>query len=62
MDIERVIKAPISQGQTLGKVRVTLEGELVKEVPLVAMEAVEEAGLLKRIWHAILLFFSSLIG
>lgn len=62
MDIERVIKAPITQGQTLGKVRVTLEGELVKEVPLVAMEPIEEAGLLKRIWHAILLFFSSLIG
>ncbi|WP_415899269.1 D-alanyl-D-alanine carboxypeptidase family protein [Neptuniibacter sp. QD48_11] len=62
MDVDKVITAPIEKGQELGKVRVTLDGELVTEVPLVAMEAVPEAGLLKRIWHAILLFFSSLIG
>tara|TARA_Y100000782_G_scaffold69448_1_gene75320 strand:- start:5006 stop:6163 length:1158 start_codon:yes stop_codon:yes gene_type:complete len=62
MDIDRVITAPIAKGQELGKVRVTLEGELVTEVPLVSMDAIPEAGLLKRIWHAILLFFTSLIG
>ncbi|WP_415889375.1 D-alanyl-D-alanine carboxypeptidase family protein [Neptuniibacter sp. SY11_33] len=62
MDVDKVITAPIEKGQELGKVRVTLDGELVTEVPLVAMEAVPEAGLLKRIWHAILLFFTSLIG
>lgn len=62
MDVDRVIKAPIEKGQELGKVRVTLDGELVSEVPLVALDAVPEAGLLKRIWHAILLFFTSLIG
>ncbi len=62
MDVDRVVTAPIAQGQELGKVRVTLDGELVTEVPLVAMEAIPEAGLLKRIWHAILLFFTSLIG
>ncbi|WP_415885895.1 D-alanyl-D-alanine carboxypeptidase family protein [Neptuniibacter sp. QD37_6] len=62
MDVDKVISAPIEKGQELGKVRVTLDGALVSEVPLVAMEAVPEAGLLKRIWHAILLFFTSLIG
>ena len=62
MDVDRVIKAPIEKGQELGQVRVTLDGELVTEVPLVALEAIPEAGLLKRIWHAILLFFSSLLG
>lgn len=62
MDVDRVIKAPIEKGQELGQVRVTLDGELVTEVPLVALEAIPEAGLLKRIWHAILLFFSSLFG
>lgn len=62
MDVDKVIKAPIAKGQELGKVKVTLDGEMVAEVPLVAMDAVPEAGLLKRIWHAILLFFSSLIG
>ncbi|MDO6514799.1 MULTISPECIES: D-alanyl-D-alanine carboxypeptidase family protein [unclassified Neptuniibacter] len=62
MDVDRVITAPIMKGQELGKVRVTLDGDLVTEVPLVAMDAIPEAGLLKRIWHAILLFFTSLIG
>ena len=62
MDVDKVITAPIEKGQELGKVRVTLDGNLVTEVPLVAMEAIPEAGLLKRIWHAILLFFTSLIG
>lgn len=62
MDVDKVITAPIEKGQELGKVRVTLDGNLVTEVPLVAMDAIPEAGLLKRIWHAILLFFTSLIG
>ncbi|MGH1461633.1 MAG: D-alanyl-D-alanine carboxypeptidase family protein [Neptuniibacter sp.] len=62
MDVERVIKAPIAKGQEVGKVKVTLDGQLVKEVPLVAMDNIPEAGFLKRIWHAIMLFFTSLIG
>jgi len=62
MDVERVIKAPIAKGQAVGKVKVTLAGEVVKEVPLVAMDSIPEAGFLKKIWHAILLFFTSLIG
>ncbi|MFW1676614.1 D-alanyl-D-alanine carboxypeptidase family protein [Pontibacter sp. JAM-7] len=62
MDIDRVIKAPVEQGQVYGKVRVTLEGEAVAEVPLVALNSVNEGGLMKRIWHAILLFVTSLIG
>lgn len=62
MDIKRVIKAPIRKGQVIGKVRVTLEGESIAEVPLVAMNDIAEAGFFKRVWHAILLFFSTLIG
>ncbi|MDF2181719.1 D-alanyl-D-alanine carboxypeptidase family protein [Neptuniibacter sp. CAU 1671] len=62
MDINRVIKAPVEKGQVYGTVRVTLEGEPVAEVPLVALNSVNEGGLLKRIWHAILLFVTSLIG
>ena len=62
MDVERVIKAPLAKGQTVGKVKVTLDGKVVKEVPLVAMDNIPEAGFLKKIWHSILLFFTSLIG
>ncbi|MGH1431909.1 MAG: D-alanyl-D-alanine carboxypeptidase family protein [Neptuniibacter sp.] len=62
MDVERVIKAPLAKGQAVGKVKVTLDGKVVKEVPLVAMDNIPGAGFLKKIWHAILLFFTSLIG
>jgi D-alanyl-D-alanine carboxypeptidase (penicillin-binding protein 5/6) len=57
-----VIKAPVASGDVLGQVQITLQGERVASVPLVALEAVPEGGLFKRIWHAILLFFIGLIG
>ncbi len=62
MDIDRVIKAPVTKGKVYGKVNVLLNGEVVREVPLVALEDIPEGGLLKRIWHAIMLFFMNLIG
>ncbi|GAA0791360.1 D-alanyl-D-alanine carboxypeptidase family protein [Marinobacterium sediminicola] len=62
IELDKVIKAPVVQGQELGKVRVSIDGETVTTVPLVALESVEEGGLFKRIWHAILLFFLGLIG
>ncbi|PSL12723.1 penicillin-binding protein 6 [Marinobacterium halophilum] len=62
IELDKVIKAPIEQGQELGKVRVSIDGETVTTVPLVALEAVAEGGLFKRIWHAIVLFFLGLIN
>lgn len=62
IELDKVIKAPVEQGQELGKVRVSIDGETVTTVPLVALEAVSEGGLFKRIWHAIVLFFLGLIG
>nr|WP_148212845.1 D-alanyl-D-alanine carboxypeptidase family protein [Hahella chejuensis] len=60
VDIDKVIKAPIEVGAELGKLTVKLNGELLLEKPVVALEAVEEAGFFKRIWHAIVLFFMGL--
>ncbi|TCK05908.1 penicillin-binding protein 6 [Marinobacterium mangrovicola] len=60
LDMNSVIKAPIAAGQTLGQVVVTLGGETVKSVPLVALEAVPEGGFFKKIWDEILLFFTNL--
>ena len=49
--------APLNQGQPLGTLRITTAaGEAVAEVPLFVLEAVEEAGLLGRIWGAIRLW------
>ncbi|MBS99990.1 MAG: serine-type D-Ala-D-Ala carboxypeptidase [Oceanospirillaceae bacterium] len=60
LDLNPVIKAPVARGQELGRVVVELNGEEVKSVPLVALEAVPEGGLFKRIWDEIVLFFTSL--
>lgn len=62
MDVDKVIKAPVVAGQEYGVVRVSLGGEEIATVPLVAMQDVEQGGLLKRIWHAIVLFFTGLIS
>jgi len=62
LDLDRVIKAPVSKGQQFGNVKVTLNEELVAEVPLIALNDVSEGGLLKKIWDSIVLFFMSLIG
>ncbi len=62
MDVNKVIKAPVVQGQEYGAVRVTLNGEDVVRVPLVAMDSVDEGGILKKIWHTIMLFFLGLIS
>lgn len=62
LELDKVIKAPVEQGQPLGQVRVTLGGETVTTVPLVALEPIQEGGLFKRIWHAIMLFFIGLIS
>lgn len=62
IELDKVIKAPVASGEVLGQVQITLQGERVASVPLVALEAVPEGGLFKRIWHAILLFFIGLIG
>lgn len=45
------IKAPIDMGTTYGVLKLKLGSEVVAEKPLVALENVEEAGLIKRLWH-----------
>lgn len=58
--IDGVIKAPISQGQELGKLTVVLGDKTLVDMPLVALEAVEQAGFLSRLWDSIKLFFINL--
>lgn len=48
--------APISKGQQLGVVKILAEDQLVGEVPLLALEAVEQAGVLGRAWDAVRLW------
>ena len=48
MDIDKNIEAPVERGQQVGVVKVTLDGELLQSVPLVALETVNEGGLLQK--------------
>ncbi|NYZ61760.1 D-alanyl-D-alanine carboxypeptidase [Luteimonas sp. SJ-16] len=59
MDIPQTLVAPIEKGQQIGTVRVELDGEVIAERPLVALEAVEEAGFFKRLWHEFLMWWKS---
>lgn len=48
--------APFAKNQQVGTLKVTLGDEPVTEVPLVALEAVEQAGILGRAWDAVRLW------
>lgn len=59
MDLPATLVAPIEEGQVIGTVRVKLDGEVVAERPLVALEAVERAGFFKRLWHEFLMWWQA---
>lgn len=61
MSVDTLIEAPVKQGQVLGDLVVTLEGNEIYRGDLVALNAVEEAGFLARIWDSIAIFFNGLI-
>ncbi|SIQ16804.1 D-alanyl-D-alanine carboxypeptidase family protein [Solilutibacter tolerans] len=60
MDVPKTLVAPITKGQKIGTVKVTLDGKEIASAPLVAMEAVEEAGFFKRLWHEIMMWWDSM--
>jgi len=48
MDIDKNIEAPITKGQQIGLVKVSLDGEELASVPLVALETVNEGNLFQQ--------------
>jgi len=60
VDLDSVIKAPIKVGDELGRVKVSLNGEVLVDQPVQALTEVPEGGFFKRIWDAIKLFFVQL--
>ncbi|AEG91390.1 Candidate penicillin-binding protein precursor (D-alanyl-D-alanine carboxypeptidase) [Ramlibacter tataouinensis TTB310] len=48
--------APFAKGQAVGTLKVSAGGQPVLDVPLVALEAVEQAGVLGRAWDALRLW------
>ena len=62
LDIQADLAAPIEAGQRVGTLEVRLGEEVVGEQPLVALEAVEEGGFVKKLFDQVRRFFSNLIG
>ena len=61
LDLPRAIEAPVAAGQELGELRVSLDDQLVVQAPLVAREAVAEAGFFSRLLEGIAIFFRELV-
>ena len=60
VELDSVIKAPISMGDELGRVTVKLGDDVVVDQPVLALSDIPEGGFFKRIWDAIKLFFVQL--
>jgi len=62
MHINEIIKAPIVAGQELGNLTVELDGQLLVNTPIVALQPVEEAGFFARLIDNLKLFFRNLFS
>ena len=62
LELQETIKAPIEPGQLLGTARVTLGDAVFYDGPVVAMQAVENGSVLKRLMDWMYLFFLSLFS
>jgi D-alanyl-D-alanine carboxypeptidase (penicillin-binding protein 5/6) len=56
MEIEPKIMAPVEQGEVLGHVSITLEGEPVAEAPLVALKSIADGNIWQQIKDSALLW------
>jgi len=59
VEIDPIIKAPIKKGTRYGTVKLALEGELLAELPLVALQDVDTGSLFKRILDYLTLLVQS---
>jgi D-alanyl-D-alanine carboxypeptidase (penicillin-binding protein 5/6) len=59
MDVPKSLAAPIRKGQRIGTVKVALDGKVIAQRPLIALEAVEEGGFFKRLWDELMMWWES---
>jgi len=62
VDVDEVIRAPLSDRQIMGEVRVVLDNTILYQGDVVSMQAVEQGGFLKRFVDWITLLFSSMFS
>jgi len=56
-DANQPLTAPIAQGQTVGTLKLVLDGKPVVEYPVKALEEVPQAGIFGRAWDSVRLMF-----
>lgn len=62
MNVDKYLQAPVAAGQPIGEMVISLEGETLQKVPLVALEPVDKANIFGRIWDWLVLFFTRLLS
>ncbi|GAA5000572.1 D-alanyl-D-alanine carboxypeptidase [Pseudoluteimonas lycopersici] len=60
MDVPKTLVAPIAKGQAIGTVKVVLDGKLIVQAPLVALDEVPQGGFFRRLWDSLLMWWHSL--
>ena len=60
ISVQPNLNAPLQKGQVVGKLTATLDGKVIAEKPLVALQAVEEAGFFSRMIDHVKQFFCNL--
>ena len=60
--VPSTLEAPIQSGDEVGELVLNLYGEEVYRAPLIALEAVAEAGMFTRLADWVTLFFADLLG
>lgn len=62
VDVDEIIRAPLSDRQIMGEVRVVLDDDILYQTNVVSMQEVERGGILKRFVDWITLLFSNLFS
>jgi len=62
LDVDEVIQAPLSQGQVMGTVAVTLDGDSIYQGEVITLQAVEQGSMVKRLVDWVTLSFQNLIS
>ena len=57
MDIPSTLIAPFTKGQQVGTLRITMDGQPVQNVPLIALNDAPQCGFFGRLWDSIMLWF-----
>jgi D-alanyl-D-alanine carboxypeptidase (penicillin-binding protein 5/6) len=60
--LEKDLIAPVAPGDVVGELTLLLEGEVQRQIPVVALEAVEAGGFFSRLWDVVLMWIARLFS